>query len=266
MPFFQTPHHQFHYLKQGEQTPAVLMLHSTGIGSWQWKPYMEQLAPRLTLALDLMGYPPSDDWVKTESALENDFEGAEHLLLMQKGAVDLIGHSYGGFLALQLAKKHPGKIKTMLLHEPVAWGSIYDSGRIDLHRSFDKLCKDLFSEGSDVDVDQWLLNFVSYWNTSDTWRLLPEKTKNIWRSRFSKVYAEVSTLCLDRTPLSNWSSLDHPICITLSDNSPEHEKEVCELLSSTMPNATLIQHGGGHLAPMTHFNELSSILKSWFQD
>ena len=161
------------------------------------------------------------------------------------------------------AKKYPQKINSLLLHEPVTWGVIYDSKQKELQRSFDQLCLDLFSEGENVDPDSWLQIFVGYWNTPKTWENLPEKTKALWRSRFPKVYAEVSSLCLDRTPLSHWASLHHRTCITLSNDSPAHEKEVCSLLASTLSNATLIRHKGGHLAPLSHFSELSSIVKSW---
>ena len=124
----------------------------------------------------------------------------------------------------------------------------------------------MFFDDAEPQPDAWLEVFINYWNSEGTWSSLPEKTKNIWRRQFHKVYAEVKHLCLDRTPLSFWKSIHHPTWITISQHSPKHEKEVCQLLVQTLPAARLVEHKGGHLSPVTHFSELAPIVKQWSRD
>jgi pimeloyl-ACP methyl ester carboxylesterase len=264
MPFFSTSQKQFHYTEQPGLGHVTLMLHSTGTGSWQWKQYQKCMPSRHMLALDFLGYSPSDSWAIQDS-INIDFEAAEHLLLQQHTSIDIIGHSYGGFLAMKLAMKHPKKIRALLLHEPVAWGALFDGKRDDLTSDFEKICDVFFRHQEDIDIDAWLEYFIGYWNEPNTWTQLPEKTKSIWRHRFHKIYSEVSYLCLDRTPLEYWSTLKASTTITLSTGAPAHEQEVCHLLASIIPNSNLIQHKGGHLSPLTHFSELSPIILDWAQ-
>lgn len=262
MPFFTTSQKKFHYSEQKGSDRGVLLLHSTGTGSWQWKQYKNLMPSRHLMALDFLGYAPSEEWTKTDT-VHIDFDAAEHLLLKQTEPIDIIGHSYGGFVAMLLAKKHPNMIRTLLLHEPVAWGSLFNGTREDLKEDFNKICDVFFRHEETIDVDAWLEHFIGYWNEPNTWNTLPEKTKKIWRHRFHKTHAEVSYLCLERTPLSHWSSLEHPTTITLSEDAPPHEKEVCHLLASVIPKAKLIRHQGGHLSPLTHFSELRPIVAEW---
>jgi len=262
MPYIQASH-RFHYTHTSGSGRPIVLIHSTGIGSRQWAAY-SKLIDRPLLAIDLLGYPPSDPW-EASFSISADLEGTEKLVLHQEQPVDLIGHSYGGFIAMQLAHKNPSAIDSMLLHEPVAWGSLYSSDRADLKEEFDQVCDSFFSHRGSIDPDSWLNGFVDFWNVPGIWANLPEKTKAIWRKQFHKVFAEVSSLCLDRTPLSHWATIKHPTWITMSSGAPEPEKEVCRLLSETMPGAKLLKHSGGHLSPITHFSELSPIINRWLE-
>ncbi len=262
MPFIQTDH-SFHYTEQSGVGRPIVMIHSTGIGSKQWSSYFKFIDSRPLLAIDLLGYSHSDSW-NDRIPISADLEGAEELVLSQSEPVDIIGHSYGGFIAMQIAKRHPFAVNSMLLHEPVAWGSLFSSEKEHLKEEFNQIC-DLFFSQKDTTCDDWLNGFIDFWNWPGSWNQLPEKTKIIWREQFSKVYAEVSSLCLDRTPLSHWNSIKQPTWITISSDAPEPEKEVCRLLSQTMPKAKLLKHSGGHLSPITHFTNLRPFIKQWLE-
>ncbi len=260
MPYLNADH-TFHYNEQVSDGPSVLLLHSTGVGSRQWIPYFRKLPNRHLLAINLLGYSPSDPW-NNKFNISVDYDAAEHLLLMQSEPVDLVGHSYGGFLALQLAKKHPDKVRSLLLFEPVAWAVLKSSPNMEIISSFAKI-QSLFSNPDGISKVDWLESFVDYWNTQGTWSNLPNKTQSIWLEQFEKVFAEVSMLCLDTTPLSHWETIKHPTCITISSGSPAQEKEVCRLLGETLPNTTIIHHEGGHMAPVSHISTMALIIENW---
>ena len=240
------------------------MLHSTGIGARQWIPYSTILKEHTLLAIDFLGYGKSSNW-SADLTINDDLEAAEKLLLQQGQPVHIIGHSYGGVQAMRLAQRHPQLVRTLLLHEPVAWGSIFDSPKTDLVEEFLNIRNIFFSAEGPIDTEEWLEGFVDFWNHQGTWDQFPERTKEIWRLLASKVHAEVYNLCFDDTPVSGWNHLTHPICITMGKESPLAEREVCRLLNMTLPNSTLIEHDGGHLAPVTHFRTVAPIVKRWFK-
>ena len=257
--------HTFHYLEQVGVGAPILLLHSTGIGSRQWLPYFTILKERHLLAIDFLDYGKSSKWTESAS-IEDDFDAAEKLLLQQDQPVDIIGHSYGGVHAMRLAQRHPQAVRSLLLHEPVAWGSIFNSQKSDLIEDFLTVRNTFFSTEYPSGTEEWLEGFVDFWNQPGTWSQFPTRTKDIWRTQASKVYAEVYNLCFDDTPVFGWNNLTHPTCITMSYSSPPAEREVCRLLFQTLPNCTLVEHDGGHLAPVTHFRAIEPIVSRWFND
>ncbi len=106
---------------------AVVLLHSTGFDSGQWRGVGEMLARDFrVLAPDLPGYGESrvvDDGM----SLEHDLQ-AVVLLLQQCGRpAHLVGHSYGGLLALRLALTEPALLASLTLIEPMSRGVLQGS-------------------------------------------------------------------------------------------------------------------------------------------
>src|SRR5688572_24341213 len=84
----------------GEGTPVVL-LHSSGMSSMQWRRLKEQLAKsHRVLAPDLIGYGGSAPWAGPgDFDHRSDLDVAEAVAKHAGAPVHLVGHSYGGFLA-----------------------------------------------------------------------------------------------------------------------------------------------------------------------
>jgi pimeloyl-ACP methyl ester carboxylesterase len=266
MPYTSIQEYRCHFLDEGQIDPPIILIHSTGTGSWQWNKYLELLKPRRMIIPDLLGYAPTDPWKENSvPSHQVDYELVEKILLQQNNPVSLIGHSYGGFLALQLAKKHPKRITSLLLHEPVTWGVLQHSDKYHLQHSFCHLLDKLFSRGPSINPETWLELFIDYWNGSETWKQLPYKTKQLWITKFPKVYDEVHHLCHDKTPLRYWQKLTQPITITCGHQSPIHIKEVCDILASALSNTTLYKHHGGHLSPLLQFEKLEVFISNWAQ-
>ena len=80
---------------------TTLMIHSSGLSSRQWGRLSEAL-PGSCVAPDLHGYPAGPRW-DGGPALSLDLDYLVSTLDGIEGPVDVIGHSYGGSLALLLA-------------------------------------------------------------------------------------------------------------------------------------------------------------------
>jgi pimeloyl-ACP methyl ester carboxylesterase len=88
---------------EGGEGPVVLLLHGTSSSRRIWDPLREQLAPEArTIALDLPGHgeSPNSSLTPPEWAAEVAAWLREH----GHGQVLVIGHSSGGWTALELAK------------------------------------------------------------------------------------------------------------------------------------------------------------------
>ena len=105
--------------------PTVVLLHSGGLTSRQWRRLRERLAPRFEVAApDFLGYRPEARWPDgAPFHFHRDVELIESLVV---GPAHLVGHSYGGLIALQFALRRPHLVRSIAVYEPVAMGVLDD--------------------------------------------------------------------------------------------------------------------------------------------
>lgn len=112
---------RLHYLTCGEGDPLVL-LHGRGNAAAMFAPILRQLAEsgRRVYALDLPGWGLSEKPRFTghtaQDALDLWVAGVHGFLdALDLGAVELLGHSMGGFTALGMALAHPERVRRLVL-------------------------------------------------------------------------------------------------------------------------------------------------------
>src|SRR4051794_24847122 len=101
----------------------VLLLHSSASSSAMWLPLIDMLKAHFrVLAPDLIGYGRTDPW-----PLPRDITPADELRLIEPlvrnepTGVHVVGHSFGGVIALHLALAGRVAIRSLTLIEPVAF-------------------------------------------------------------------------------------------------------------------------------------------------
>jgi len=104
------------YVAVGQGAPTVLLLHGIGASYRIWQTALPLLSRlRRVVAIDLPGFgassPAPGNFGATEAAGHID-RICEFLGL---GTVDVVGHSMGGMLAMQLAYSHPERVGRLAL-------------------------------------------------------------------------------------------------------------------------------------------------------
>ena len=91
---------------------AVLLIHSTVAGNKQWRKLIEYLSPHYRiLAPNLFGYGSSPKWSKNRNQTLSDQVDLLRGFFDQNESISIVGHSFGGSVAMMAAKKYPEKIK-----------------------------------------------------------------------------------------------------------------------------------------------------------
>ena len=110
--------YRVHYLVAGEGRPLVLV-HGLGGRAEEWAPLMNGLAKQhfRVYALDLLGYgrsdrPDVDYTIETEVRIVQQFLDSQKL-----EQPDLGGWSMGGWIVLQLAVEHPGRVRRLMVFD-----------------------------------------------------------------------------------------------------------------------------------------------------
>jgi pimeloyl-ACP methyl ester carboxylesterase len=118
--FFQLRDVRLHALDFGGDGPPLIMLHSTGFGGWMWKPMVAALAPHFRIiAPEQRGHGDSE---KTDAGydfatLAEDMEQLFEALGLEE--VYGVGHSSGGTTLAMNGALHPGRVRRLLLVEPI---------------------------------------------------------------------------------------------------------------------------------------------------
>ena len=100
---------------------GVVCVHSSASSSGQWRPLMDRLSDRFrVIAVDLYGYGKSPAWPEgREMYLDDEVSLLEPVFRSAGDAFHLVGHSYGGAVALKAALKDPRRLQFLVLYEPV---------------------------------------------------------------------------------------------------------------------------------------------------
>lgn len=231
--------------------PAVLLVHSGGFTSRQWRKLVELLSPdHNVLAPNLLGYGESGPWPNGKPFhYEQDLAHLESLLTEP---AHLVGHSYGGFLAVKLALKRPELVRSLALYEPVSFSILDPVEDADARSVLEQVKRTWDPDESGVD-EAWLAGFVDWWNGSGSWLRLPEETRAAFRTMGWKVYQEVITLATDDTPPETYATISVPALFLGGEHSPLPERRVVEKLGATLPRGTAqIFTGMGHMGPISH--------------
>jgi pimeloyl-ACP methyl ester carboxylesterase len=227
----------------------VLLVHSGGFTSRQWRKLAERLAPtHEVLAPDLLGYATSGPW--PDGAPFHYEQDVAHLarVLGDRAPAHVVGHSYGGFLALTLALAHPARVRSLALYEPVAFGILDEDSPEDAAARADLARLDMTWSG-----DRWLAGFVEWWQGPGAWQAMGEETRAAFRAVGWKVHQEVATLVTDPTDRAGYATIAVPTRLLVGERTPLAERRMIAKLAAAIPRATLrVFPGLGHMGPITH--------------
>jgi pimeloyl-ACP methyl ester carboxylesterase len=237
--------------------PLALLIHSGGFTSRQWRRLAQRLAPTHdVLAPDLIGYG-DEPWPPGKPF--HFRQDVDRLIGMidRPAPVDVVGHSYGGLLGLQVALARPDRVRSLALYEPVAFGVL---GAADADARAQLALPEYHADAAGVD-ETWLAGFVDWWNGPGAWAQLAESTRAGFRAVAWKVYQEVSTLGADTTDRARYATIAAPTLLLGGGRTPETERRTLERLAEALPRARLtVFPEMGHMGPITHADVVNAAI------
>lgn len=238
----------------GRGEPVVL-LHSSCYSRRQWGPLIKALRGRYrSLALDLSGYGATPFPAHPES-----FEIGDEVALVEQvmdrvdGPVHVVGHSYGGAVALAVALRHPTRVHSVAVHEPVAFQLAKRKELADVDAEVTQMVATLVDRLAANAPAEAASYFIDYWRGEGTWAALPEKGREAAARVIAKLPIEFDAILGTPYGLGDYGTLPMPILLTAGTTGRSAGRRVTELLASALGEATLHRLPGvGHMAPVVN--------------
>jgi pimeloyl-ACP methyl ester carboxylesterase/GNAT superfamily N-acetyltransferase len=240
--------------RRGAGAPVVLV-HSGGMSSRQWRRLGELLEPAYAvIAPDLIGYGTQTEWPAGQPFdYREDVLAVAALCRTLEQPAHVVGHSYGGLVALTLARQYPTLARSVAVYDPVAFGLLRDVGDASLAALDQPATRGVLDDPALSGTELWMQTFVEYWSGAGSWAALSPEARASFLHVGHKVFAEVRSLADDRTPLSAYAGLHQSALFLYGERSPPPAHRIAALLGATAPRgvARCIE-GAGHMGPITH--------------
>jgi pimeloyl-ACP methyl ester carboxylesterase len=204
---------------------------------------------------DLCGAGDAPPWPgEREFSLADEVALLEPVFAAAGDSFHLVGHSYGGAVALRAALADPGRIRSLVLIEPVLFGLLLaeDPGQPAVHEIL-ALRDDTGAATQRGALQDAAERFVDYWMGRGAWARMPASRRHAAAQAMPAVAGEWSALFTEATPLRGYSSLRVPTLLLAGRQSPAPARSVTRLLARTLPDVTTLElDGAGHMTPVTH--------------
>jgi pimeloyl-ACP methyl ester carboxylesterase len=243
----------------------VIALHCSGSGSAQWRKLSDALGSRHKfIAPEHYGCESTGPW-SGERAFTLADEAARTVGIIDAlwVKVHLVGHSYGGGVALRAALERPERVASLTLYEPSAFHllktmGVYGADALAEIIAISKRTADGVSCG---DYRGAAASFVDYWGGRGAWDALRPSVQAALTRWAPKAPLDFRALIDECTPASAYTALRIPALIMRGQHAAVPTRAIAERLPMLLPAARLaVVEGAGHMGPVTHADTVNAAI------
>lgn len=245
--------------------PAVVCLHSSAASGRQWRRLVADGGDAWQWHTpDLFGHGDRPGWPELmPSQLSVEANGVlAGLPLRPEQGFHLVGHSYGGAVALQIALQQPRRVLSLTLYEPVAFGVLPALGPNE--PEWEEICDVAATAGAALDRSDALAaarHFCAYWQGRDVWPELDEAQRQRLAASMPTVRRHFDALFAARWSDSLLGLLNMPVRLICGTHTRASARRVAQSLSVRLPQARLNWlEGADHMAPIADAGRVNALI------
>lgn len=258
-----------HWTTFGQGPRPALMIHCSLAEVGIWRGMAQTLSGALSMtAFDLPGHGRSADWdARGEmsavcTAIAADF--AE-----ERGPMDVIGHSFGGVIALRLAVERPELVRSFTMIEPVFFAAGMRgrpeacAGHLAEYHAFG-----MAMEAGDLNAAA--RGFLGAWGGGRPWESFSAEAQARMAQQMPLIAAASPALYDDAGGLLESGvpeAVDIPALLLEGSEAPTIIPAINDTLAARLPLARRgVIEGAGHMSVATHSDQVSAEILRFLRD
>lgn len=245
----------------GQGPRAALMIHCSIADSGIWGGMAQSLSGALTMtAFDLPGHGRSADW-DGRGEMSAVCAGIAADFAQGSGPVDVIGHSFGGVIALRLAVERSDLIRSLVMIEPVFFAAgLRASPEACAAHLAEQRCFEAALEAGDLATAA--RNFIGQWGGGRPWDSFSTERQARIAQQMPLIAAARPVLYGDVARLLEpgvLEAVDIPALLLEGSEAPEIIPAINGALAARLPRARRgVIGGAGHMSVATHPDQVSA--------
>lgn len=237
---------------------SVVMLHASASSARQWQTLAAALAPRFRVhAIDLHGHGERSPWRGARPLALADEAALVAPHVLREGGVHLVGHSYGGAVALKVAATFPSHVRSVTVYEPVMFRWLVEAHApeiADVLGIVDAIRHHL-AFGSAYDAARV---FIDFWSGEGAWQSMSDARREAIAERMRAVAAHFHALLLEPLALHSVAHLCIPTMVVTGARTVRAMQRLAATYRAGLPGARhRVVAGAGHMGPITHPEEFN---------
>lgn len=243
----------------------VILIHSSVAGSGQWRGVQKELATDFHLHTpDLIGYGENPGWQSAKRQTLRDQAGRLADLLPADGArVSIVGHSFGGSVAMEFAALFRSRVDRLVLIEPNPFAILTPSDHPDARAEIEKLRTCIKENGAAGDWHIAARTFADYWTGEGSWDAMPKARQDKFASTLQPNFHEWDAVTNDPHSAQDWAArLPKDTSLIWSADTVRSIRDIISVLSAACPEwrRFTLPHGG-HMAALSRPIEMAQLVR-----
>ncbi|GAB5454769.1 MAG: hypothetical protein Hens2KO_09980 [Henriciella sp.] len=163
------------------------------------------------------------------------------------GEFDLVGHSFGGAVAMVLANQYPDRVRSVVLYEPIVPPNRQISEAPEVQDLWS-----LWTSMLRLEIDEAMALFCDFWSGQGCWDRINELAKSRLIKDYPNVMLDFRQVFTGQMDVAE-QTYTGPITLLCGDASHPIAIAMSKRLANRYRQASLkLIEGLGHLGPVTH--------------
>ena len=255
------------YFDAGSSGPVVVLVHSSVSGARQWRRLMDDLKDRFRVrAVNWSGDGKTPAWrSETMQTLDDQARLVEAALPANAEEVYLVGHPFGGSVAMKAAARMGRQVTKLVLLETNPFYLLAQAGRTDAFAEAKELRNWIKNYGT---LEEWPTaaeKFADYWGGGGTWSDMSSDRRAAFTEALKPNFYEWDAVMNETTLIEEWASrLPRATLLVYDPDTVLPIREIAALLRRSCPERSYKEVPGiGHMAPLTRPDLINPLVSAF---